>query len=262
MEKFISFTNIEDKISYLFNKNHYLLLLCSLIIIIFFSMYLSRQRHKIQKGSVIFIALLLLVFEGLRIFWRYKYLQANYQSLDFLNVTNLDFFTLSLWVSIPLIFFAALRKKKNKPASISLNFVFGVATLFAIITLVYPVNINTNFEFWHCYNLIYLLTRSLICMLGLMFVFAKWISVGRFLDVWKSLFALLFLGVACFVSAYFFAPQTNLFYINSFPIFDSIGIHLPFPWHILMLGAFLFVFQVILHIPFIIRQHIKNKRGL
>ena len=99
-------------------------------------------------------------------------------------------------------------------------------------------------------------------MLGLMFVFAKWISVGRFLDVWKSLFALLFLGVACFVSAYFFAPQTNLFYINNFPIFDSIGIHLPFPWHILMLGAFLFVFQVILHIPFIIRQHIKNKRGL
>lgn len=261
MEKFISFNNIEEKISYLFNKNHYLLLLCSLIIIIFFSMYLSRQRHKVQKGSVVFIALFLIILEGLRIFWRYKYLEANYQSLDFLNVTNLDFFTVSLWLSIPIILISAFTKKKGKPASKALNFVFGVTTLFGIITLIYPVNINANFEFWHCYNLIYLLARSLVCMLGLMLVFAKWISVSNFLDMWKSLFSLLFFGIACFVSAYFFAPQTNLFFINNFPIFDSIGIHLPFPWHIVMLGAFLFIFQVVIHLPFIIRQRIKYKGG-
>lgn len=259
MEKFISFVNAEDKINYLFNKNHYLLLLCSLFIIIFFSMYISRQRHKVQKISTIIVCFLLIILEGLRIFWRYKYLQANNESLDFLNITNLDFFTTSLWLSIPIILIASLKKKKGKPASKMLNFVFGVATLFSIITLIYPININNNFEFWHCYNLIYLLTRSLICMLGFMFAFSKWISVSNFLDMWKSLFSLLFLGAACFICAYFLAPQTNLFFVNSFPLFDSIGIHLPFPLHILMLGAFLFIFQVIMHLPFLIRQHIKNK---
>jgi len=259
VDKFISFNIASDKIDYMFNKNHYLLLLCSLIIIIFFSMYISRQKHKVQKAFSIFTGFMLLILEGLRIYWRYKFLEANNQSLDFFNVVKLDFFVISLWISIPLILFFSITKRKGKPSSKLLNFVFSVAGMFAIISLIYPININTNFEFWHCYNLIYALTRSLICMIALMFIFAKWISVSNFLDIWKSFFSLVVLGIVCFAVAYFVVPKSNLFFINEFPLFDNIGIHLPFPWHIVMLGAFLFIFQVILHLPFLIKQHFKNK---
>ncbi|MBQ3047742.1 MAG: hypothetical protein IJD48_01860 [Clostridia bacterium] len=259
MNNFISFSIPKENFDYLFNKNHYLLLLCSLVIIIFFAMYFSRQKHRVQKISSIVCGFLLLALEGLRIFWRYKFLQHNNQSLDFFNIVQLDFFTTSLWISIPLILIFSILKRKGKPASKTLNFVFGVAGLFAVISLIYPININSNFEFWHCYNLIYAITRSIICMLALMYVFTKWISVSNFLDMWKSLLSLLFFGITCFCLGSFANTNSNMFFVNEFPLFNSIGMYLPSPWHIVMLGAFLFVFQIILHLPFLIRQHIKNR---
>ena len=258
MNKFISFENTENQIDYLFNKNHYLLLLISLTVIIFFSIYLVKQRHKVQKIHVFIVGLLLLILEGLRIFWRYKYLQFNNLDMSFHNIVTLDFFTLSLWITIPLVIFASFKKKKKKTVK-CLDFVFSVSTIVAIINLIYPQGLNTNFEFYHCYNLIYVLTRSLVIMLGIMFAGSKWISVSKFLDHWKGLVSLLVFAIIFVVLGYVLGTQNNLFYIEYCPLFDSIGIHLPFPWHIFMLGSFFFLFQLLLYLPFRIVSHYKNK---
>lgn len=260
MNKFFSLETADTQIDYLFNKNHYILLLISLIVIIFFSMYLSRQRHKVQKISVFVIGIILLILESLRIFWRYKFLQTNNMDLSFSNVVDLNFFTLSLWISLPLIFIASIKKEKKKTV-FGLDFVFSVATLIGIITLIYPQGINTNFEFYHCYNLMYALIRSFIIMLGFMFAFTKWISVENFLDHWKGLLWLAIFGIICISLGFILGSQNNLFYVSFYPLFESIGIHLSFPWHLLMLGCFMFIFQILLYCPFRIHRYLKYRKN-
>ena len=259
MNNFISFENSKNTFDYFFSKNHFLLLLISLVVIIFFSMYASRQKHKFQKIFVFCIGFLILIIEGLRIFWRYKYLEFNNEAINFFTLTNLDFFTIALWISIPLILLGSILKKKKMHKVFGLNFVFSIAMLTAIITLFYPEGLNSNFDFYHCYNLMFVLLRSFIIMLSLFFVFAKWISVCEFLDLWKSIVSLIFFGVICIAIAYFYGQDLNLFYIKYCPIFESLGIYLSFPWHLLVLGAFLFVFQIIIYLPFSIHRKIKYK---
>lgn len=261
MNYFISLQKSQNQISYFFNKNHFLILLLSLVIIIFFSMYVTRQNTKKQKNAVFFITFILVLLEGLKIFWNYKFLQYNNEQLNFFSVTNLDFFTLSLYISIPILLFSAFYKKKNKHNIYILNFVFDVCGLFAVISLIYPVNINTYFEFYHCYNLIYMLQRSFVIMLSLTFVFAKWITVENFLDLWKSLLSLAFLFVACYIVSCFNLSSINVFYFNYVPVFESLGLHLIYPWHIVLMFAFLFIFQVVLHLPFFILKSYKIKHG-
>ena len=261
MNYFISLEKSQNQISYFFNKNHFLILLLSLVIITFFSMYISRQKLKTQKIAVPIISLFLVILEGLRILWNFNFLQYNNMEVNFFTLTNLDFFTLSLWISVPLLFIGTIYKKKDNHNVYILNFVFSVCALFAVITLIYPVNVNTNFEFYHCYNLIYILVRSFIILLALTFVFAKWITVENFLDLWKGLISLALFFFVCYLIYYFSNTSTNIFYLTSFPIFESLGIHLTGQWHMVLIFVFLFVFQVILHLPFFICKSYKIKHG-
>ena len=129
MNKFTSYEHSATTFDYFFNKNHFLILLISLVVIIFFSMYAQRQRTKFQKGFVVIVGLIIVILEALRIYWRYGYLNYHNQSLDFLNVVGFDFFTLALWISIPLIFLGAAIKKKQLHNVFGLNFVFSITEI-------------------------------------------------------------------------------------------------------------------------------------
>lgn len=258
MDKFISFDGLSEPMNYFYTKQHFILLFISLIIIIFFSMYASRQKLKFQKWFVFLNAILIIILEFLRIFWRYKYLEYNGQNVNFINVAQLDFFTVSLWISIPILVLAPIIKKKKSREFFALPFVFYISTLIAIITLIYPTNINAYFDFYHCYNLIYTLLRSLIIMLGLMLAFAKWISVGKFLDLWKAILSTVFLGIVCYLFYFFLKDTSNLFLIDFCPLFESLGIHLKFPFHLLLIWAFIFFFQIIIYLPFRIYDKKQN----
>lgn len=260
MEKFVSFKNLNNPIDYFYSKEHFLLLLISLVIIIFFSMYASRQKTKFQKAFVFIFSFLVTSLEAVRIFWRYKYLQINNLSLDFLNVVNLDIFTISLWLSIPFLFYGAIKQTKKRKSLFGLNFVFSIATLMAIITLIYPEGLNANFPFYHCYNIMYVTIRSFIIMLGLFFAFTKWTPVSELMNIWRSLLSLVILGILCVGFYYFFGQENNLFYIEYCPLFESLGIYLPMPLHILLLGCFIFVFQLLMHFPFILHRRHNFKR--
>ena len=86
-------------------------------------MYLARQRFRIQKIGIIILSLLLLILEVCRLTWQYYYLKHNGIEPTFFNVANLDFFTASMWLSIPLILITAIIKRKNKQNSKLLSFV-------------------------------------------------------------------------------------------------------------------------------------------
>ena len=258
---FFSFENSTNKVNYFFNRNHFVILFVALVIVIFFSMYISRQKLKNQKIAVFVVGFLLLILEGLRLFWQIRYLQHNGEQLTFLSVTNLDLFTLSFWVSLPIIFIASFAKKRIGQKVFGLDFVFSVCCLFAIITLIYPVNINTNFEIYHIYNICYVLIRSLIVMISFMFVLARWINVFDFLDLYKALISLIFMGGLCLAVGYLLNSSSNLFYTQYFPVFESLGIYLSFPFNTICLGLFIFVLQMFLYLPFRIYKAISVRRG-
>lgn len=261
METFISFKKLTTANNYLFTKEHLILVLVSMVIIIFFSMYATRQKMKFQKGFVFAITFLITGLEVARIYWRYKYLEFNSQELTFLNIAHIDVFTISLWLSIPLMFFASIKQNKKRKNIFGLNYVFSITTLCGIITLIYPIGLDGNFDFYHCYNVLYVLVRSFTILLGLFFAFAKWTPVSELLNIWRSLFSLLIFGILCFAIYYFYGKGTNLFFIEYCPLFESLGVYLPFPVHFLLLGCFMFVFQLIMHIPFIIHRRAKNKHS-
>lgn len=260
MNGFITLQKGETR-SYLFNLNHYLLLLMALVIIIFVTMFVVRQKLKFQKIFVFVSGLLLLALEGLRIFFRYKYLEFNGEPLTFLNVTSLDFFTLSLWVSIPIILVSPFVKKKDKTV-FGCGFVFSVSMLSAIISLVYTSGVIEVFPFYHAYNLMFLLLRSIVIYLALIFAISKWTSAEEFLDMYRGVISLLIFGGVCVGVSLVFGLRNNLFYVASCPVFESMGVYLIPPFHFIMLGIFMFFFQMLLFLPFRLHCVIKyRKRG-
>lgn len=222
-------------------------------------MYATRQKHKFQRLFSTISIILILLFECGRIVWHYFYLQHNGEELSFLNITNLDFFTLSVWISIPITIISIVIKTKNKHNFAGLSFVFWISTIIAIINLIYPNFLNTNFEFYHIYNLLSILIRSLTIMLGFFFVLAKWISIKNFLDLWRSFLSLLFFGITCVVVYFVLGSPNNLFYLEYVPMFESLGIYLGFPLQFILIGIFVFALQFLFFLPFYIYKKAKNK---
>lgn len=259
MNSFISFENTSNQIEYFFSKYHFIVLLISLVIIVFFCMYATRQRFRFQKLFSIVSLILIALFECGRIVWRYFYLEHNSEELSFLNVTNLDFFTLSVWIAIPLTILGIIIKTRKKRNFGGLSFVFWVSTIIAVTNLIYPSFLNANFEFFHIYNLLSILIRSLIIMLGFFFVFAKWINIKNFLNLWRSFLSLLFFGIVCIIVYYILGAQNNLFYLEYVPLFETLGIYLGFPLQFILIGIFIFALQFLFFLPFYIYRNVKNK---
>lgn len=222
-------------------------------------MYASRQRSKFQRVFVLISAILIILAEVGRIIWRYFYLSYNNEALSFVNLTNLDFFTLSVWISIPLIFLAVFVKRRNKKNIPGLAFVFSVSSIIAIINLIYPSFLNGNFQFYHLYNLLSILIRTLTIMLAFFFAFSKWISMNKFLDLWKSFFSLVFFGIICLGIYLILGKPNNLFYLEYVPMFENLGIYLPFPLQFILIGVFTFALQFLFFLPFFIYRKIKYK---
>ena len=222
-------------------------------------MYASRQHTGFKRVFTMITTILIILLEAGRIVWRYFYLQNNGESLSFVNVTNLDFFTLSCWISIPLIFIACIVKKRNKGNIRGLAFVFFVSSIIGVVNLIYPTFLNGNFDFYHLYNLSSVLIRSFIIMLGFFFVLSRWIVVNRFLNLWKSFFSLVFFGLLCMGLYVLLGTPENLFYLEYVPLFESLGIYLVFPFQFILICIFIFALQFLFFIPFYTHEKKKNQ---
>lgn len=259
MEAFWSLEN-SSNVDYMFTSNQYVLLLIGVVFVAFFSIYFVRKSFPVQKIFVLVIIIFLILFEASSLIWRYFYLKHNEQSINFLSVTNLNFSTLCIWFTILISIFALFYKKHQSKEMHFLTFIFSVASLICFISLIYPVGLNANFEFYHCSNLFFTLSRSFVILLGVSFTSSNWISVNKFTDIWKGLFSLILFGIICFVLGKILGGNSNLLFSNNFPLFDNLGMNVPSPFHYVILGIFIFIFQQILYIPFKIYNYYKMKR--
>ena len=258
MNWFYTFENSEEQISYFNNINHYIMLFAALILIIFFTMYYERKSRKRQRIFVGFLTFFLIAMEAARLYWRYNYLQHHSMEISILSVTGLDFFTLCMYISIPLLITAVVSMGK-KDYTFGLSFIFAMGALSGIITLIYPVGMHTYGELYHAYNLIYLFERTTLVTAGFILAISRNISATEFLDLWGGLLSIAAFGGFAMLLSWVFGWNNNIFYMASCPIFESAGVSLPFPLHIVMLGIFLFLFQLIMYAPFRIYEVWRNK---
>ena len=236
----------------LLSAEHIAVVLCCLVVVIFFSMYFCRRDFKKQRIFVAICTLLLVAFEVVRIIFRCRYLESIDERVTFLSATGIDGFVLSLWISILLLIFAVIEKRKPETKTFGLNFIFSISSLFAIATTIYPVGLLEDLPVYDIINLTYYLSRTFVIMLTMTLALSGWISVKKFLDMWRGVGGIVIFGVICFVVSYFAFPGENIFYVYNCPLFVSLGINLPFPFHYILLGAFLFVGQMVMFLPFII----------
>ncbi len=249
-----------DKINYFFNKNHLVVILFSLVIIVFFSMYACRKSFKFQKTFVLILFLLTLILQALRILWRYKFLEYTGEQITFLKVAEPSFFLLSYAISIPLILLALMKKKTEKDKSFGLSFVYNVATLNGIISIIYPSFLNENFEIYHFCNLSSVLVRCFVITIGFTIALSHWIPLGEYLNLYRALFSLLFFGIICAILG-FVLKGDNLFYYEYCPIFEMLGLKIVFPFQYIVLGVFMFMFQCLMYMPWQIRRRKEEKRS-
>ena len=242
--------NIAGEMKSLLSAGHIAIILCCMVVIIFFSMLASRREFSGQRIFVGICTGLLVAIEVVRIVFRCKYLESVDEKATFLTATNLDGFVLSMWVSIILLVFAVIKKKDVKKRTFGLDFVFSISALIAIATIIYPVGIIEDVPIYNINNLLYFISRSIIIMVALMMAFTDWINVKNTLDLWRGVASLIAFGVLCYAVAELGFAGTNLFYVESCPLFVSLGINLPAPFHYLMIGLFFFVGQMILYLPF------------
>ncbi len=234
----------------LLSAEHIAVILCCMVVIIFFSMLVSRHEFLRQRIFVGICAGLLVALEVVRIVFRCKYLESIDEKATFLNATNLDGFVLSMWVSIILLIFAVIKKKDIHTKTFGLDFVFSISALIAIATIIYPVRVVESLPIYDVNNLAYYVSRSIIVMVALMMAFTGWIRVQNVLDLWQGVASLVAFGLLCYATAKIGFEGTNLFYVESCPLFVSLGINLPAPFHYLMIGTFFFAGQMILYLPF------------
>ena len=258
MNWFYTFEDGEEKINFFNNLNHYIMLFVSLIVIIFFTMYYERKSRKKQRIFVGFLTFFLICLEAARLYWRYLYLDYNSLPINFLSVTGIDFFQLCMYISIPLLIAAVVTMGK-KDYTFGLSFIFAMGALSGIITLIYPINLNIYQELYHAYNLIYVFERTTLITAGFILAISRNIAATEFLDLWGGLLSIATFGGVAMLLSWLLGWSKNLFYMASCPIFESAGVSLPFPLHIVMMGVFLFIFQLIMYLPFRLYEVWRNK---
>lgn len=240
-------------VNFMFNKNHLVVILFSLVIIVFLSMYACRKSLKFQRICIAVLLILAIILQGLRIFWRYKFLENTGEVITFLKVAEPSFFLVSFLISVPILIFAIFKKKREDSRIFGLSFVYNVATLNGIISLIYPNFMVSNFEIYHFCNLSSVLVRSFVITIGVILAFSKWIPLGEYLDLYRAIFSLLFFGVICAILG-FVLKGDNLFYVDYCPIFETLGLSLNFPFQYIVLGVFMFMFQCLMYLPFRLKK--------
>lgn len=258
MDSFYSFDITGEPKNYFYSGNHFFMLLVSLVLIIFFTMLYERKSRRRQRIFVGVVTALLFLLEIARLCWRYYFLKANSMEITFISLTGIDFFQLCLYISLPLLILAVVCMKK-KDYTFGLSFIFAMGALSGIISLIYPVGVNVYHEFYHAYNLIYMLERIGLITCGFILAISRNISATEFLDLWGGLLSIATFGAFAVGLNFILGWENNLFYVSSCLIFEELGVYLPFPLHLIMLGIFLFLFQLVMYLPFRLYEKWRNK---
>jgi len=260
LDMFLTRTPNADSSFEYFKLTHLLIILGCMFFFIFFAMLWARKGKTFQKVSVFLATLFALILEVGRIVWRYFYLSENSLDMSFWNIVDFDLYTVSLWITLVMLLICVFQKPTKRFCQICYSFIFSVTTITTFFGIMYPENMDFSFEIYHFINIQFLLSHTLIMLICIFFAISNWLENDRFEDLWYALLSLVILG-AVGIAIYFASGQTlNIMYMQSCTILVDLGLNLPWPWHIPIMGAFFFIAQIFFYMPFNWHRKRKNRK--
>ncbi len=258
-DNFWGYLHTTATVKYTFTWRHLIIFFAVMFYIMLFSMLFCRKEQKTQKIFLILSAVFLLVLEIIRMVWNQQMLKASGETLTFWNITEMDLFRLTLWVSIPAILIGAIAGRDKKFSQFMLNFVFSVAAVAAIFDILAPAALDgSHYHIYHFINLEYLISRATVITVAMSIASTNWLD-NSIDDMWMAILSLVVI-VGLGVAIYFASNElVDVIYVASCPIIEAAGIYIASPWHLTVVAVFFFGAQVMMYLPFDIYNRKKGK---
>lgn len=239
---------LASNIDWRFNINHLFLALFVILVIVGLLFALNSKTEKGQKITKIVLATLLLVLELGRIIWKicqHIHLYGSIDGFDWWWNISFQMCAIMTWTTIITLYVSAFAKNKNHIIiKILENILLGTAMVGGILTFIYPDLMDGSMPFFHFRNIQTVLTHTLLIFVPIWLVKIGELKI-RIKNIWMP--ALGFLYVGCFAMMMSLYSGQNFAYSLACDLMEDIGLHVPYPWHLLIVVAIIFCLTVLIY---------------
>jgi len=252
-------TKLTQSIDYIFTLNHLFLLLITAGIICALYFGLHAKSNNGIKITKIVLASILLVLEIGRTIYRYTMHTHNGGTAsDFRWWWNISFQMCAImcWTTIIVLFISAFQKKRGSGLSVFYNILFGAALVGAGLSFIYPDMIAGDRPLLHFLNFQTIIVHTLMIFVPIYLIKTGELKI-RLKNIWMP--AMGYLGIGAISMTASQISGENFAYALKTNLLEDIGINLPFPWHLPVTVAIVFIIPVIIYGVFELVYRLKNK---
>lgn len=234
-----------EKVSYMYNLNHIYLLLFVVASVVALILIFKNKSKKTQNIMLTTVAIVMIVLELARFIWKTANHFNNGGAIDNWNwAWNFSFQLCAImtwFVSINLLIGVfAKHEKWNKFAFTTM---VGIALISGTLTFLYPDLVDGHYSILHFRNAQTIIDHMLLIFVPLFLIFSKRVKI-ELKNIWMPIVGLF--ASAAIAMTMSFVTDNNFMFMLKADLLNDIGINLPFPWHLLPLGALFFLFQFLI----------------
>lgn len=235
-----------ERVSYIFTVHHVFLALVVIGMVAGMTLVFRKTTRKTQNIMLATVAILMIVMEVGRIVWKTLCHLHEYGTLADFNywwVISFQLCAIMTWfVSINILIY--VFGKESKWTKYSLNIMVGVAMIAGILTFTYPDLIDTTRSLISFRNWQTILDHIFMIFIPVFLLSSHRVEL-HLKEVWIPFAGLAGAGLIAAVMSY--ATNNNFMFIKRAPIMESMGIFLPNPWHLVLLGIVFFAIQFVIY---------------
>ena len=247
MNYFFGFdVRLAEAVEYSFNLNHLFLLLGTVGIILAMYFGIHTKTKKGIKITKIVLASVLIVFELGRSIYNYLLYTGHYgmqfsdifwsQMLPLASVCG----TMCVF-TIVVLFVSAFKKEQGTVMQFLFNILLGTALAGGVLTFITPQMVDGSIPILHWRN-----AQTLVVHMLIIFVPLYLIKIGelkmRLGNIWIPAVGFIMAGMVTMTVSQI-GGTNNAFQLVVQELTDM-GIHIPFPWHLPIMLAFMFLFPL------------------
>ncbi|MFA6860110.1 MAG: hypothetical protein WCR30_01825 [Clostridia bacterium] len=243
-----------EAVKYMFNTNHILLVLLVAAFIVTLYFALCSKTEKGKKITKLALAVVLISLELGRIAFRFGLDAFNGVEPNLarsLTIISFQMCAIMTWTTAITLIVSAFKKKQGKVMQCMFNILFGGALVGGVLTFAYPDCIHGLYPLYHFYNVQTIVVHALLIFVPLYLSKIKEFKV-EIKNIWKPLVG--FIGVGSIsMTASQFCGATFAYSLRC-NLLESVGLNIPFPWHLLVVFGIVYVLTIILYVAFGIRK--------
>ncbi len=255
---------LPQEVDYMFNLNHLFLILGIVAFITTLTLVFKNRSEKTQKIMLATVAILMIVLEIGRIVWKLlNHVHDNGTIAGFDWAWNISFQLCAImtwFVSINLLI--GVFGKNKKWNQISYSIMVGVALICGSLTFLYPDLIDTGRSLLHFRNFQTVLDHALLIFVPVFLLATNKVTLS-FQKIYIPFLALA--GSAAIAMPMSFLTDHNFMFMKECSLFADLGLNIPFPYHLLVLGVIFFALQALVYgsvvLSYKLKEHCKNRKN-